>query len=64
MTDQEILDQVRANPGLKTAKEKAAAIYGAIAALAFSGEIDRAKHMSVLASCKWDCAVRPLAARE
>lgn len=52
MTDKEIMAHIRANSGLKTKKEIAAALYGAIAFCAFNGEVERAKKLAQEYGCK------------
>jgi hypothetical protein len=46
MTDKEIMNTVRSNPSLTNAREKAAAMYGVIATLAFLGHVERAKKLA------------------
>lgn len=48
MTLPEMRAHILDNPALRTNKEKAAALYGAVAAIAFSGEIARAKEFAAL----------------
>lgn len=49
----EMREHILNNPLLHTKKEKASALYGAIAALAFSGNVKRAKEFSIECGVQW-----------